>query len=146
VIPLDQEALMVKSLLVGMLAVPMVLGFALAPADAAYSRRASIARLQADLGLSDEQVQAIRQLHAAQRAQRVQLHTSLREARRTLREAIFAHGDDRDIEARTAEVQQLLGQTVQLRVQTMRGVSQILTPEQRAKLSQIEPTRHRRSL
>jgi Spy/CpxP family protein refolding chaperone len=137
---------MVKSLLVGMLAIPMVLGFALAPADAAHPRHASLARLQADLGLSEEQVQAIRQLHAAQRAQRVQLHASLREARRSLREAILGRGDDRDIEARTAEVQRLVGQTVELRVQTLRGVSQILTLEQREKLCQLEPARYRRSL
>lgn len=132
---------MIKSLLVGMLAIPMVLAFALAPADA-HPRRASLAQLQADLGLSEDQVQAIRQLHEGQRAQRVQLHTSLREARRSLRELIFAGGDERDIEARTAEIQQFLGQAVQLRVATLRGVSQILTPEQREKLSQLRPTWH----
>jgi Spy/CpxP family protein refolding chaperone len=137
---------MVKSLVVGMLAIPMVLGFAPAPADAAYRGHASLARLQVDLGLSNEQVQAIKELHAAQRAQRHQLHASLREARQSLREAIFARGDDRDIEVKTAEVQRIVGQTVELRVQTMRGVAQILTPEQREKLSQIEPARHRRSL
>jgi Spy/CpxP family protein refolding chaperone len=146
VIPLDQEVPMVKSLLVGMLTIPMVLGLALAPADAAYARRAALARLQADLGLSDEQVQAIRQLHTEQRAQRIQLHTSLREARQSLRAAIFSNGDERDIEARTATVQQLLDQTVQLRVQTLRGVSQILSPEQREKLSQLQATGHRRTL
>jgi Spy/CpxP family protein refolding chaperone len=136
---------MIKSLLVGMLAVPTVLAFALAPVDA-HPHRQSLARLQADLGLSEDQVQAISQLHQGQRAQRVQLHTSLREKRQSLRELIFAGSDERQIEAKTAEVQQLLGQEVQLRVATLRGVSQILTPEQREKLSQLRPTWHRRSL
>src|SRR5262245_37890557 len=133
---------MVKSLLAGMLAVPLVLAFTLAPAGA-FPRHAGVARLKADLGLSDEQVQAIRQLHAGQREQR---HASLRQARQSLRELILANGSESDIQARTAEVQQLLGQTVQLRVQTLQGVAQILTAEQREKLAQLRPTWHRRSL
>ena len=136
---------MVKSLLAGILAVPLVLAFTLAPAGA-FPRHAGVAQLKADLGLSDEQVQAIRQLHAGQREQRVQLHASLRQARQSLRELILANGSESDIQARTAEVQQLLGQTVQLRVQTLQGVAHILTAEQREKLAQLRPTWHRRSL
>jgi len=136
---------MVKSVLVAMLVVPLILAFTLAPAGA-FPRHAGAAQLKADLGLSDDQVQAIRQLHAGQRDQRVQLHASLRQARQSLRELILSNGDARDIQARTAEVQQLLGQTVQLRVQTLQGMAQILTPEQREKLAQLRPAGPRRSL
>src|SRR5262249_25101580 len=97
-IPLDPEAPMVKSVLVAMLVVPLILAFTLAPAGA-FPRHAGAAQLKADLGLSDDQVQAIRQLHAGQRDQRVQLHASLRQARQSLRELILSNGDARDIQA-----------------------------------------------
>ena len=130
-----------KSLLVGMLIVPLVLAAALPAADARPGR-ASLARLQAELGLSEDQVQAIRQLHEGQRPARVQLYQSLRNARRSLRELILSGGEDTTVQTQVAQVQQLVGQAVQMRVDTLRAMSQILTPEQREKLRQLRPTRH----
>lgn len=130
-----------KSLLIGMLIVPLVLAVALPPV-AAHPGRASLARLQAELGLNDDQVQAIRQLHEGQRPARVQLYRSLHDARRSLRELIFTGGADEAIQAQVGQVQQLEGQAVQMRVDTLRAMSQILTPEQREKYRQVRPTRH----
>ncbi len=132
---------MVKSLLFGLLAVPLVLAVAVAPV-AARPHGASLARLQAELGLTDDQVQAIRQAHDAQRPVRRQLHASLRDARRALRDMVLEGRDDATIATQAAEVQQLLGQAVQLRVDTLRSVTQILTPEQREKLKTLRPTWH----
>jgi len=130
-----------KSLLIGMLIVPLVFAVALPPV-AAHLGRGSLTRLSTELGLTDEQVQAIRQLHQGQRPARVQLHQSLRDARRSLRELIFSGGADEAIQAQVGQVQQLEGQAVQMRVATLRAMSQILTPEQREKYRQFRPTRH----
>ncbi len=132
---------MVRSVVVGMLVVPLVLAFALAPV-AAHPGRHPLARLQTELGLSEPQVQAIRQLHEGQRDVRRQTHVSLRDARQGLRQLVLTGADESQIQAKTLEVQQLLAQAVQLRVETLRGLSQLLTPEQRERLSQLRPVWH----
>jgi len=87
-------------------------------------------------------VRAIHQLHASRWEARHQLRKSLREARRSLRDLVFTGADDAAIQAKTAEVQQLVAQGVQMRVEGLRAMSQILTPEQRDKLRQRRPTWH----
>ena len=86
------------TLLIGMLAVSVVLGVALAPVQARPHRAEMLPRLQAELGLTDDQVQAIRQLHEGQREARKQLYRSLREARRTLREMVIDGVDDATVQ------------------------------------------------
>jgi Spy/CpxP family protein refolding chaperone len=132
---------MVKSLLIGLLAVSVVLGVALAPAEARPHGR-MLPRLQAELGLSDDQVQAIRQVHADQRDARKQLRHSLREAHRTLRQMVIDGVDDATVQQQTAAVQQLLGQAVQMRTESLRAVSQVLTPEQRQKFRELRSRWH----
>jgi Spy/CpxP family protein refolding chaperone len=132
---------MAKSVVVGLLIVPLVLAVSLVSSDA-RPRGASLQRLQTELGLSEDQVQAIRQLHVGQRDARRQLHVSLREARQELREAVLTGADASAIQAKTHEVQQLAAQAVQYRVDTLQAMSQILTPEQREKLRQLRPTWH----
>jgi Spy/CpxP family protein refolding chaperone len=129
---------MVKSLMIGMLAVPLVLAVALAPVEA-RPHRGSLERLQTELALTDTQVQAIRQIHEDQRDARMQLRRSLREARRTLREMVIDGVEEATVQQKTAEVQQLLGQAVQLRTDSLRAMAQLLTPEQRAKLRELRP-------
>jgi Spy/CpxP family protein refolding chaperone len=131
----------VKSIVVGMLAIPLVLAVSLVSSDA-RPRGASLQRLQTELGLSEDQVQAIRQLHQGQRDVRRQLHVSLRGARQELREAVLSGADASAVQAKTHEVQQLAAQAVQYRVDALQAVSQILTPEQREKLRQRRPTWH----
>jgi periplasmic protein CpxP/Spy len=127
---------MVKSLIIGLLAVPLVLAVALVPVEA-RPHRGSLDRLQAELSLTDTQVQAIRQIHQDQRDARIQLRRSLREARRTLREMVIDGVEEVTVQQKTAEVQQLVGQAVQLRTDTLRAMAQLLTPEQRAKLREM---------
>jgi Spy/CpxP family protein refolding chaperone len=133
---------MVKSVLVGLLVVPLVLAVALPPV-AAHPGRASMSRLQSELGLTDDQVQAIRQLRAGQRDVRVNLYRSLADARRSLRDLILTGADDATVQGQMATVQQLSAQAVQLRVDTLRGISQILTPDQRDKMRQLQEGRNR---
>jgi periplasmic protein CpxP/Spy len=132
---------MVKSLMIGLLAVPLVLAVALVPVEA-RPHRGSLDRLQAELSLTDTQVQAIRQIHQDQRDARVQLRRSLREARRTLREMVIDGVEEVTVQKKTAEVQQLVGQAVQLRTDTLRAMAQLLTPEQRLKLRELRPRWH----
>jgi len=132
---------MVKSLMIGMLAVPLVLAVALVPVEA-WPHRGSLDRLQAELALTDAQVQAVRQIHEDQRDARMQLRRSLREARRTLREMVIDGVEEVTVQQKTVEVQQLLGQTVQLRTETLRAMAQLLTPEQRLKLRELRPRWH----
>lgn len=121
------------------------IGLALAtgaiPAEAHMGGR-GLAWLQEQLGLSDDQVAAIRQLHEGQRDARRWLHRDLREVRKSLRELVLQGADEATIQAKTAEVQQLVGRAVQMRVEMLKGLAQILTPEQREKLSQFRPRGH----
>ena len=66
----------------------------------------------------DEQKQARKTLHTAQSE---------------LRQLALNGGDTT---AKTAEVQQLLGQTIALRVKVLQEIGPILTPEQRVKFAQ----------
>ncbi len=101
------------------------------------SRHAS--RLQQALGLTDDQMNAIRQVHAQQAESRKQLWRSLRQAQSELRQLALNGGDPAAIQAKQAEVAQLLGHSVEMRVQSLQAISPILTPDQRAKLAQMGP-------
>jgi periplasmic protein CpxP/Spy len=99
-------------------------------------------RFQQDLGLTDEQMTAIRQVHAQQAQNRRQVWQSLRQARSDLRQLALNGGDPSAIQAKQAEVTQLLSQEVALDVSSLQAMSPILTPEQRAKLAQMSPQHH----
>ena len=96
-----------------------------------------LGRLQERLGLSDEQVTAIREVQDRNRDARVQLFTSLRQAQAQLRDLALNSTDDAALQQKAAEVQSLMGQSVQLRVQSLREIAPILTPEQREKFSRM---------
>ncbi len=123
----------------GVLALSGAFGVAAAPPADAHAPRAHLERLQAALDLTEDQLNAIRQLHQGQRDTRRQLARQLHEARRALRDLVLQGADDAAIQAKTAEVQQLLGQMVQLGVDLWKGYAQILTPEQREKLAKLRP-------
>ena len=130
--------------------ITLVLGVALALTAAvtwseARMGRPSLERLQAQLGLSDAQVSAIRQLYEGHREPRHQVRTALHEAQKSLRELVLSGADPAAIQAKTAEIQQLHGQFLQLRIQNLQGLSQILTPEQRQAFAQLRSAGHRRS-
>jgi len=101
-------------------------------------------RFQQALGLTDVQMNSIRQLFAQQSADRKRLSESLRQAQSELRQLALMGSDPVAIEAKQAEVVKLLGQEVAMRVESLRAIAPILTPDQRAKLAQIEPGAGRR--
>lgn len=87
------------------------------------------------LGLTDEQmtqIQAIRQRDAAVKKQ---IGGSLRQAQAELRQLALNGDDPAVIQAKQTDVQQLLGQMVQLRVNSLREMAPLLTQEQRDKLA-----------
>lgn len=126
-----------KRLLLGMLGF-LAVAVVAAPAPAHPGGR-QLDRLQAELGLSEDQVRAIHQAREPGGETRRQSARSLGEARRALRDLVLTGANEAAIQAKTAEVQQLLGQAVALRVQALQQLSQILTPEQREKLRALRP-------
>ncbi|HEU4367601.1 MAG TPA: Spy/CpxP family protein refolding chaperone [Methylomirabilota bacterium] len=89
-------------------------------------------RLQQKLGLTDDQLQAFRQLNAARdvEAQRQQ-HRSLRAAQTELRRLALNGADDATLAAKQAEIQTLLAQQMQQRVSALKQIGPILNPDQR---------------
>jgi Spy/CpxP family protein refolding chaperone len=97
-----------------------------------------MARLQQKLGLTDDQVTAIRAAYQRHAEEQKQARQALRAAEADLRQLALDGGDAAALQAKTAEVQRLLGQTVELRVKVLREIGPILTPEQRAKFAQAQ--------
>ena len=90
-------------------------------------------RMKQRLGLSDDQVTAIRAAFARHRDEQKQAWKALHTAQGELRQLAL---NGSDTTAKAAEVQQLLGQTVALRVKVLQEIGPVLTPEQRAKFAQ----------
>jgi Spy/CpxP family protein refolding chaperone len=102
--------------------------------------------LQAELGLTEEQVKTIQEIHARHRESMRGTVRALGEARRSLREMALAEADEVTFTAKAAEVRELAGQVMEARIRTLQEVARVLTPEQREKLRAIRPLRsHRRA-
>ncbi len=93
--------------------------------------------VQSALGLTDEQLKAVRQIHAQQAPTRRQIAEQLQQAEADLRQLAVNCGDPAALQAKQAEVTQLLSRTVAMRVESLQALAAVLTPEQRAKLSQM---------
>jgi Spy/CpxP family protein refolding chaperone len=124
--------------------VTLILGSTLVAAGAAGADTqtpgtpgAHVNRMQQALGLTDDQMNAIRQVHAQQAGQQKQVRQSLHQSQAELRQLALAGGDPAAIQAKAGEVTQLLSQSVALRVQSLQAIAPILTPDQRAKLAQL---------
>ena len=98
---------------------------------------AHVNRMQQALGLTDDQINAIRQVHAQQAGAQKQLHQSLRTSRTELRQLALNGADPAALQAKEGEVAQLLSQSVALHVQSLQAIAPILTPDQRTKLAQM---------
>jgi Spy/CpxP family protein refolding chaperone len=104
--------------------------------------------LQQKLGLTEDQLQAFRQVYAnrdvnAQRAQYKALHTAQGELRRLA----LNGADDTKLAAKQTEVQGLLAQSMQTRLQMLKQVGPILNTDQReafAKMMERGPRGHHR--
>ncbi len=119
------------------------------PGEAHVGRRlAPIERraLQAELGLTEDQVKAIREIHARHRDSMRETWGALQDARRSLRDMALEEADQATFNTKAAEVRELAGQVLEARVRTLQEVARVLTPEQRTKLRELRPLRlHRRA-
>ena len=95
--------------------------------------------LQRNLGLTDDQVNQVRAVFQQQRDARRQLWQSMRQAQTDLRQLVLNSGDANAIAGKKAQVAQLMGQGLDLRIQTLQQIAPILTQEQRDKLAQLGP-------
>ena len=95
------------------------------------------ARLQQELGLSDDQANQMGQVFRRSMQAARPHYQAIRAARAELRRLVLTEADQATIQAKEAELQQLLAQTVQMRVQTLKEITPILTPEQREKFAQL---------
>jgi Spy/CpxP family protein refolding chaperone len=93
--------------------------------------------LKQRLGLTDDQVQAIRQIHQQQAGAARQHWQTLRQAQSDLRRLVLSDADEASIQAKQAEVQALMAESLQRRVASLKAIAPILTPEQREQFAQM---------
>ena len=125
--------------LVAALIASSVLTATVAQAQASTRGDRMYSRMQQNLGLTDDQVTAIRQIHQGQREARRQLWQSLHQAQTDVRQLALSGGDAAALAAKKAQVQQLLAQGLDLRVQALQQIGPLLTAEQRDKLAKLGP-------
>jgi Spy/CpxP family protein refolding chaperone len=94
-------------------------------------------RLQQELGLTDQQVQTLRDIHRRHAEAQRQAGQGLVQARNELRRLVLSGTDDAQVQAKQAEVERLLSRTVQARVDALKELRPVLTPEQLEKYSEI---------
>ena len=96
------------------------------------------ANLLRELGLSREQMRAIRRLNAERKNQMEDAQRRLREARRDLDIAIYADTvSDADIQARLKDFQTAQSDVAVIRATTEYEIRKILTPEQVARFREL---------
>jgi Spy/CpxP family protein refolding chaperone len=130
--------------LAGVLSGLVILVSGIPPSDAHLTGRvAPVERpaLREQLGLTDDQVKAIREIHSRHWQTLRDTVRALREARRSLREMAVSGADEASFTAKAAEVKELSGQVMEARVRTLQEVARLLTPEQREKLRELRPLR-----
>jgi Spy/CpxP family protein refolding chaperone len=94
-------------------------------------------RFKQKLGLTNDQATAIKAAYAKHRDEQRAAWQALHTAQADLRTLALNGGDTAALGAKTAEVQQLLGRTIAIRVAVLQEIGPVLTPEQRAKF--VEP-------
>ena len=103
-----------------------------------------IERLQSRLELTDDQRRALEEILSRDRQARHQLSVSLRRARAELDRLALDGAAPDVLQGKATEVEGLLAQQLQARVQRLQEIAPLLTPEQRAKFAQLGPKGHRR--
>jgi Spy/CpxP family protein refolding chaperone len=104
-------------------------------------------RLQQKLGLTDDQLTALRQIYANRDVNAQREHfKALRTAQGELRRLALNGADDTTLAAKQTEIQNLLAQSMHARLQMLKQVGPILNPDQReafAKMMERGPRGHR---
>ena len=93
-------------------------------------------RMERHLGLTDDQKAAVRGAFQKHRDEGRQIGQQLRTAQTELRQLALNGADAGAIQAKTNEVQQLMSQSLAVRVKVLQEIGPVLTPEQRAKFAQ----------
>jgi Spy/CpxP family protein refolding chaperone len=122
----------------------VILANGVTPSEAHRGRRAApIERraLQSELGLTEDQVKSIKEIHTRHRDSMRETWRTLRDARRSLRDMALGDVDEATLNAKAAEVRELAGQVLEARIRTLHEVVRVLTPEQREKLRELRPLR-----
>jgi Spy/CpxP family protein refolding chaperone len=100
---------------------------------------------QQRLGLTDAQMQSIRDIWTRQMPAARQVWQSLGKARQDIRQLALGGADDATIRAKMTEIDGLQSQALQIRVATLREIAPLLNDEQKQKFSQMSERRgHRR--
>jgi Spy/CpxP family protein refolding chaperone len=126
--------------------VALMLGSGIALADSPKAVPAGVAGhgFQQRLGLTDDQMKAIRGIRERQRPAARQIHQSLAQANRDLRRLALTGADDATIHAKATEIEGLQGQALQLRVTGLREMAPLLNDDQKMKLQQMPDGRGHR--
>lgn len=98
-------------------------------------------RFQQELGLTDDQMQAIREIQGRQRDAARQLWQQLVTAQGQIRQLALSGADDGTIQPKATEIEGIQSQLLQLRVNALREMAPLLSEEQRQKLAQMNPRR-----
>lgn len=101
-------------------------------------------RFQQRLGLTDDQMQQLRQSWETNAPVLRQHFQKLRQVREELRRLILDNADQNQIETKQMQLQQLYAQGVELQVQRLQNLAVILTPEQKVKLQEVMAERAHR--
>jgi len=117
--------------LVGTLFVGVAAYAADPPATTDQHRQAYESRLQQKLGLTADQVQKLRDIHTRDFAAQKQNWQALRQAQSELRRLALNGADNATLQAKETEVQNLMTQSLQARVNGLKEVGAVLTPDQR---------------
>jgi Spy/CpxP family protein refolding chaperone len=133
---------MIKRLAIVMLAVTVVSSGTLAWAAADEGRRGEglakwSQKFQDHLGLTDDQMTRIREVHERDRDQHRQVGQALHKAQAELRQLALSGADPAAVQRKEAEVHQLMSQMVSMRTKHLQEIGPILTPEQREKMAQM---------
>lgn len=127
----------------GVLTGLMILAGGTLPSEAQVGRSGQSVQgrpsLQEQLGLTDEQVQTLREIHGRHRQAMRETARALREARQGLRDLVLQQADEAAITTKQDEVRELVGRFIEGRIQTLREVTTVLTPEQRERFRELRP-------
>jgi Spy/CpxP family protein refolding chaperone len=96
-------------------------------------------RLQGKLELSDDQVKAIGEIYTRDSESRRQLFQTTRQVQSDLGRLVLNGADEATIQQKTAELEGLLAQGLQMRVRRLQEIAPLLTPEQRERFAQLRP-------
>jgi Spy/CpxP family protein refolding chaperone len=93
--------------------------------------------LQKHLGLSEDQAKQVKQIREQQAEARRRNMQALHEANRELRQLVLNGGDEAAVRAKQTEVSNLMAESLRLRIDELKQIAPLLTPEQRQKFAQM---------